>query len=188
LPSSLRDRRIEQEWLLLNELAAANRGLVEVLHRRKLADSEDFGVRLHNTEGILADDETDTRVSSHNVRLSFPRFYPAAPLEAYLSHPVRHPNVDPRNGFVCLWTKYGVRETVVEALSRLQEMITWQRMNLDVEHVMQPEAVDWHSAARKNGSDLFPFSCQPIQELHDFRLEKERFRPQGRIRRRLEPF
>jgi ubiquitin-protein ligase len=186
LSASLRERRIEQEWLLLQELAAANPGLLEVLDRRKLADSEDFQLLLHETEGIPAEDSS-TRVRSHQVRLSFPRFYPAAPLEAYLAQPVKHPNVDPRNGFVCLWTKHAGRETVVEALRRLQEVIVWKRMNLDNDHLMQPAAVAWHADITRRQPTLFPLPYTPLKELPGFRLEKDRFQPPGRPRKRLEP-
>ncbi len=187
MPASLRDRRIEQEWLLLNELATTNPDLLEVLRRRKLADSEDFAVRLNETEGILAGEPADMRIRVHHVRLSFPRFYPTSPLEAYLSQPVKHPNVDPRNGFVCLWTRHGTGETVVEALRRLQEVIAWKRMNLDSDHLMQPETIDWHATAIEEEPNLFPLAYEPIQELKDFRLEKERFRPPRAPRKRLEP-
>lgn len=186
MSASLRERRIEQEWLLLQELAAANPGLLEILDRRKLADSEDFQLLLHETEGIPAQD-SGTRVRSHQVRLSFPRFYPAAPLEAYLTQPVKHPNVDPRNGFVCLWTKHAGRETVVEALRRLQEVIVWKRMNLDNDHLMQPEAVAWHADIAQRQPTLFPLPCTPLKELPGFRLEKDHFQQPGRPRKRLEP-
>ena len=187
MPTSLRDRRIEQEWRLLNHLAEANQDLVAVVRRRTFADSEDFQLLLHETEGIATGEPRDTRIRSHQVRLSFPRFYPTAPIEAYLAQPVKHPNVDPRNGFVCLWTKHGGRETVVEALRRLQEVIVWKRMNLDNDHLMQPEAVEWHTAIARRQPAFFPLPYTPLRELKNFRLEKDRFQPPSRRRKRLEP-
>lgn len=187
MPESLRDRRIEQEWLLLGKLAAANPTIVEIVGRRRLADSEDFEVRLHQTDGIPFGAEVESRIHSHEVRLSFPRFYPTSPLEAYLGKPLIHPNIDPENGFVCLWTRHGTRETVVEALRRLQEVISWKSLNLDTDHLMQRDAAAWRDRLVQEEPDLFPLPFTPIEELKEFRLEKERFRPPGRVRKRLEP-
>lgn len=186
MPESLRDRRIEQEWLLLGKLAAANPAIVEVVRRRRLADSEDFAVRLHETDGVPLGGEVKSRIHSHEVRLSFPRFYPTSPLEAYLGTPVIHPNVDPENGFVCLWTRHGTRETVVEALRRLQEVIAWKSFNLDTEHLMQRDALRWRARMEQARRDLFPLPFTPIEELLEFRREKDRFRPPGGGRKRLE--
>jgi len=187
LPEPLRDRRIEQEWLLLQKLAAANPTIVEVVRRRRLADSEDFEVRLHQTDGIPLGGEPESRIHSHEVRLSFPRFYPTSPLEAYLGKPLVHPNIDPENGFVCLWTRHGTRETVVEALRRLQDVITWKSLNLDTEHLMQRDAEAWRTRTEERHPDLFPLPFTPIEEVLEFRREKEHFRPPGRVRKRLEP-
>jgi len=187
LPESLRDRRIEQEWLLLGKLAATNPTIVEVVRRRRLADSEDFEVRLHQTDGIPVGGEVESRIHSHEVRLSFPRFYPTSPLEAYLGKPLVHPNIDPENGFVCLWTRHGTRETVVEALRRLQEVISWKSFNLGTEHLMQRDAAAWRDGMEENQPGLFPLPFAAIEEVLEFRREKDRFRPPGRVRKRLEP-
>ena len=187
MPESLRERRIEQEWLLLGKLAAANPEVVEVVGRRHLADSEDFEVRLHETDGIPVGGEVESRIHSHDVRLSFPRFYPTSPLEAYLGKPLVHSNIDPENGFVCLWTRHGTRETVVEALRRLQDVISWKSFNLDTEHIMQRDAEAWRAQIEESQPGLFPLPFTPIEEVLEFRREKERFRPPGRARKRLEP-
>jgi len=53
------------------------------------------------------------------VRFAFARFFPAVPIEAYLTRPVFHPNVHPTTGFVCLWSRFSKADTVIEALCRL---------------------------------------------------------------------
>jgi len=75
--------------------------------------------------------------------LRFPRFFPAVPIEATLTLPVFHPNVDSRSGFVCLWTRTSPGDTVMEALRRLQRIVAWAAVNNEAEHVMQPEAARW---------------------------------------------
>jgi hypothetical protein len=97
-----------------------------------------------------------------------------------------HPNIDLETGFVCLWTRHGTRETVVEALRRLQEVIAWTSFNRDTEHLMQRDAEAWRTRIEERHPDLFPLPYMPIEELLEFRLEKERFRLPTKPRQRLE--
>src|SRR5258708_5920860 len=136
---SLAVRRLRQEWLLLQEIARLNPGVVEVLSRRRLADGETFEIALHQTCGITSWTEgRPVLARSHRVTFRFPRFFPSTPIEAYLATPVLHPNVDPSDGFVCLWTRSSSGDTVMEAVRRLQQIIAWKLVNFEATHVMQP--------------------------------------------------
>ena len=140
----MRKRRIENEWQLLSELAALNPAAVEVLERGTGLEGEYFRLRLNKTSGpVLAERGIELR-DSHLIEFRFPGFFPAVPIEAVLPQPVFHPNVDPDNGFVCLWERVSPGGTVAEALMRLQLVIVWELVNLTPDHMMQPSAAAWY--------------------------------------------
>ena len=62
-------------------------------------------------------------------------------MEMYLSVPVLHPNVHPETGFVCLWDRHRVSNTVEIAMHKLVAMLAGTLWNADALHVMQPGAV-----------------------------------------------
>jgi ubiquitin-protein ligase len=162
---TLFERRVDQEWKLLQRLAEKNAGLVELVARRRLADGELFEVILHQTSGIVGWRGADPVIERrHHVTFRFPRFFPAVPLDATLAPPVFHPNVDPINGFVCLWTRTSPGDTILEALRRLQRIIAWAAVNYDPEHVMQPEAV---------ASPCRQLEFTPLIELEDFKRQRD---------------
>lgn len=183
--SNLYERRVEEEWKLLQKLAERNPGVVEVVGRRRLADGDLFEVALHQTAGIVAWRGTEPVLEmSHRVLLRFPRFFPAVPIEATVAPPVFHPNVDPRSGFVCLWTRTSAGDTVMEALRRLQRIVAWAAVNNAAEHVMQPEAVRWGQEQGERARREFT----PLVEAAEFKLERDyRELEETPRRRRLEP-
>ncbi len=181
MSGGLRARRLEQEWRLLEELVARNPHCLAQARRERDVLADEFHVRLLATTALL---RTDGRITEHDVRLRFPRFFPTQPLEAYLAQPVFHPNVDPSNGFVCLWTKTEAGDTVMEALRRLQLALCWQAWNEEGDHTMQPAALEWlqDDANRKS----LPLACEPLVELEAFRRQKS-FEARSGTRRRLTP-
>jgi ubiquitin-protein ligase len=139
---SLRARRLENEWKLLAQLAEHNPGVVEVVRRETLPDADVFHVILHRTSALaLGDPPRLMELASHAVAFRYLSFYPSVPIEAFLVTPVFHPNVHPENGFVCLWDRFSSGDTIVEAIRKLQQVITWELWNDRAEHVMQPEAL-----------------------------------------------
>jgi hypothetical protein len=109
-------------------------------------------ILLHDTSGLVEIDGRKTMVSSHGAEIRFPRFFPYVPMEATLQRPVFHPNVDPNNGFVCLWSRFFVGDTVVTALQQLQKVIAWELINQDPRHVIQPAAVEWYKSPSREWS------------------------------------
>jgi ubiquitin-protein ligase len=139
---TLRARRLENEWKLLAQLAEHNPGILEVVRRETLPDADVFHVVLHRTSVLsLIEPRTLMQFASHEVAFRFPSYYPSVPIEAFLVKPVFHPNVHPENGFVCLWDKFSSGDTIVEAIVKLQKVITWELWNGRDNHVMQPEAL-----------------------------------------------
>lgn len=178
--STLYERRVDEEWNLLQKLAERNPGVVELVGRRRLADGDLFEVALHQTAGIVGWRGTEPVLErSHRVLLRFPRFFPAVPIEATLASPVFHPNVDPRSGFVCLWTRTSAGDTIMEALRRLQRIVAWAAVNNAAEHVMQPEAVRWG----QDQAERARLDFTPLVEAAEFKLERDYREPKGRRKR-----
>ncbi len=162
--SDLRTRRIAAERRFLDQLAAANPGRLELL-----AWSGDAAlVRLLDTPAYLGGGLI-ARV--HDLRLNFPEYYPAVPLEAFLERPVLHPNVHPGNGFICLWDRHAAGDTVVETLRQVQRVITWRLRNDSPEHVMQASLAP-HP----------PLAYEPVSPPAGYTLPPD---PQAKRRRRL---
>ncbi len=78
----------------------------------------------------------------HSLKLAFAPYYPAVPIEAYLDVPVRHPNVHPSTGFICLWDKHSTGDTVIEALRQTQRVLSGELRNAEADHLMQPDSLD----------------------------------------------
>ena len=124
--STLYERRVEQEWRLLEAIAKGNPDLLENPTRCVEVDSALFRFRLQQTQALI---QTPTGLhlqDLHDVVIYFPRFFPSVPIEASLLKPVFHPNVHPETGFVCLWNRFSPGDTVVEAITQLQRVITWE--------------------------------------------------------------
>ncbi len=187
LTDDLRARRLHQEWRLIEELARANSAIVEVVGRRSEARTDEFMIWLHQTPAIV-DPGSGRERCSHRVTFRFPRFYPLAPIEVYLTEPVFHPNIDAQNGFVCLWTRSSAGDTVMEAVRRLQQILSGQLFNLAADHLMQPEAGKWYEQSRTLPDSPLPLPFTAVQEIASFRLETSYRRRAKSRRRRLERF
>lgn len=156
----MRKRRIQNEWKLLQELEARNPAILQVAERGLSAAGEFFRVRLRQTAGPVKAFGRITLQESHQIEFYFPRFFPAVPIEAALQTPVFHPNVDPDNGFVCLWTRTCAGDDIVEAAARIQRIIAWDLVNFAPDHLMQTDAVDWYRNEVR--TIALPCSFQPL--------------------------
>lgn len=136
---SLRSRRIDAEWELLEKLAAANQPVIAHIEFHE----EEFRVELRespawiSSRAWISSNESLWTEREHLVRYVFPRYYPSLPLEAYMVQPVAHPNVDPENGFVCLWKSYRAAQTIVDAVITTRAVLSWSAVNSDAVHCMQ---------------------------------------------------
>lgn len=138
-------RRLRAEWARLCDLVHLNPGRLA----NPSAVDTTFSVTLTNTPALpltasaaVADSEADLPwpepVRTHPLRIVFPRFFPTVPMELYLEHPMRHPNIHPVTGFVCLWEAHRVSYTLEHALHRAAAILGWRLLNPDPRHVMQP--------------------------------------------------
>src|ERR1051325_7426164 len=168
--STLYQRRVEQEWRLLQLLAEANPSFIENQKQKKEVQGEIFTFMLRQTLGLLGPPGNFQSVDVHAVSLHFPKFFPSTPIEASLTHPVFHPNVHPETGFVCLWNRFSPGATVMEAISQLQQVITWKLVNQETDHLMQPEALAWYKNPAR-GMEL-PLAYTPISKPTDFQQER----------------
>jgi len=142
---SLRADRVEKEWTLLERLAGANPGYVEILGRAPSGVEDVFHVKLQSSPGIQEahGDRIATR-QSHTLRLCFPRFFPEVPIDCYVEEPLFHPNVKAETGFVCLWEQASVRDTIVQAVARAQAISAFRMVNTGAPHLMNKDAAVWY--------------------------------------------
>lgn len=160
----MRARRIENEWTLLEALQQANPSRLRLARDRDL-----FLLEVGGFPALLSspcEDVTanDAIVSSHRLRIVFPRYYPVMSAEVYLDTPVFHPNVHPDTGFVCLWTKHRVQTTLEQTLAQLQRVLAWDLFNAQTEHVMQLNALFWY--AQSDVRVRFPLHFVPFEPVH----------------------
>ena len=137
------ERRLREEWALLAELAAHNPDRLTDL----AADDTTFWVTLHATPALSL--EGESILDQHRLRLDYPRFFPALPLELSLETPVFHPNVHALTGFVCLWDRHRTSNTVEHALHKTVAMLGWKLLNSEPRHTMQPAALALAPADRE---------------------------------------
>jgi ubiquitin-protein ligase len=142
--STLYQRRVEQEWRILQELAKTNPDLLQGCRRRAESGGERFQFTLRKTQAFLEQGGELVIIDKHHARIFFPRFFPALPLELSLESPVFHPNVHPETGFVCLWNRSSPGDTIAGAIAQLQRVITWELFNETADHLMQPKALEWY--------------------------------------------
>jgi len=161
----LRHQRIENEWTVLGQMAAANPS--RLLIEKRCGDQ--FLLTLHETAAPIVEDREIKLVSDHELRISFARFFPAMPLEVYLTRPVFHPNVHPVTGFVCLWSRFSQTDTVVEAVCRLQRILSYSVFSEAQDDVMQPDALDWATNAERGVE--FPLPCISLAKPPSWREE-----------------
>jgi ubiquitin-protein ligase len=182
---TLYQRRLEQEWEILELIVTANPEILENPQRTVEIPGEVFNFVLSQTLGLTGTPLNFESVNSHKVYLHFPKFFPSTPIEANLAQPVFHPNVHPETGFVCLWNRFSPGDTVMEAISQLQRVIAWELVNEETDHLMQPEALAWYKDPAR-GMEL-PLPYQPITKPIDFQKERTyAIRPPNSFRRRLE--
>lgn len=172
----LRHQRIENEWAILNQMAVASPGRLTIQKR----SSDEFVLLLLETAAPLCRNGEIELVCEHQVRFSFARFFPAVPIEAYLARPVFHPNIHPTTGFVCLWSRFSQADTVVEALCRLQRILTYSVFSDSPDDVMQPEALTW--AANTQRGMALPLPCHPLAKPPRWPEEKDHRTPPARRR------
>jgi hypothetical protein len=126
---------------MLEEAARHNPVVLELGPWTRRADCDAFQLTLAGTAALIESPDGMTTIDRHDVEIQMPDFFPAVPLQLYLARPVFHPNVHPVTGFVCLWDRFSPGDSVLEALRRLQRVITWEVYNDDPNHVMQPKAL-----------------------------------------------
>lgn len=166
-PGSLWHTRLAGEWTLLEQSAALNPGRIRALSQ----EDSTFRFTLHHVPAPALDANPKDRhiVATHAVEVVFPEHFPAAPLELSLKTPVWHPNVHPLTGFVCLWQGHRASHNIELALHKLLAILSWQVLNRDGVHVMQPDAL---AAADLDGQSLQrALRCAPLIGTATFQYE-----------------
>jgi len=181
--STVYERRVEQEWRLLQALVESSPTIVGPAKKEATENGSSFDFDLHGTEAIIKVFDGFQIRSDHKVSLHFPAFFPSIPIEASLAQPVFHPNIHPATGFVCLWGKFSSRDTVIEAVAQLQRIVTWQLLNRESEHIMQPAALVWFDDPARPVS--LPLRFQPISVPRALLLQRKYRNPPENLRRRL---
>jgi ubiquitin-protein ligase len=176
--TSLRERRICNEWRLLHRFAEANPDMLEVNARSQDLESESFHVTLDRTSALICSPSGVRLVNRHQITIRMPDFFPAVPMQVFLIVPVLHPNVHPSTGFVCLWDRFNPGDTAITALRQLQRVISWEIFNTELEHLMQSEACQLYRQQ--------PLPYTPLQMQPEFERERIYHAPKsGKFRSRL---
>jgi ubiquitin-protein ligase len=161
------ERRLQAEWELLQTLAQLNPD------RLTGVSTEDrlFRFTLRETPARLAHSANDNPVTVHHLRVLYPSYFPAVPLEVYVDDAFWHPNVHPETGFVCVWERHRIDYTVEHAIHKVVAMMAGRLYNREAIHVMQPEALNW--IEQWDDGDPAPDRVRPLTGItHDtFALE-----------------
>ncbi|WP_158822418.1 ubiquitin-conjugating enzyme E2 [Granulicella sp. S156] len=162
------ERRLQAEWELLQRLARLNPSRLTDLS----VEDRLFRLTLRETSARLARAIPDGPVTVHHLRVIYPTYFPAVPLEVYVDNAFWHPNVHPETGFVCIWEQHRVDHTVEHALHKVVAMVGGRLYNREALHVMQPGALDW--IEQWNDGDLTRDRVKPlIGVAHDtFALDR----------------
>jgi hypothetical protein len=172
----LRRQRIDNEWAILGQMAEVNRDCIDIKERR----TDEFLLVLKKSSAPILNAVEIQLVQEHELRFVFARFFPAVPIEAYLTRSAFHPNVHPTTGFVCLWNRFSKADTVVEALCQLQRILTYSVFSHSPDDVMQPEALSWALDANR-GTEL-PLSCSLLVKPPGWPEERDFRNPSPRRR------
>lgn len=154
------ERRLVYEWDCLQQLMVE---MPDKLCEARRIDDHTFLLSVAQMPALSMQPDEDWQPNirdSHQITLSCPRYYPAVPSEIFLSEPAFHPNVDAVNGFVCLWDKHRVANTVRQALAKLASVLAWRLMNADAPHLMQPSALSWYRSSPEAQAKL-PLNKHP---------------------------
>jgi len=74
--STLYQRRVEQEWRLLELLARANPNILENIKRDQEWTEKFLGFTLHQTQALIGKAEGFQFLNSHQAHLYFPKIFP----------------------------------------------------------------------------------------------------------------
>lgn len=128
---------MQAEWDLLQQLALLNPGRLTGIS----CEDHIFRLTLRGAPVRLTSSPKGEPVSIHEVRVAYPSFFPASPLEVYIGRAFFHPNVHPETGFVCVWSQHRSEHTIEHALHKLVAMMSGRLYNRETMHKMQPEAL-----------------------------------------------
>lgn len=161
-------RRVEAEWADFNSLVSLNIARFGDIGRRQSGIEVDFVFDLLKTPSFVRSSQQPAAlevIETHSVKIRFPRFFPAVPMEVrVLSFPV-HPNIDPLNGYICLWAEHHPLNTVGDSLWLLEGMLTWRICNEEDAPNLQPEA---YSMLRQPGLlDQIPLAHSSLLNIPD---------------------
>jgi ubiquitin-protein ligase len=172
------ERRLHAEWELLQKLAQLNPDRLAGIS----ADDRVFRVTLREAPTRMTGGGI---VSTHRLRVVYPSHFPAAPLEIYVDDAFCHPNVHPETGFVCVWDRHRIDNTVEHAVHKVVAMMGGRLCNRDALHVMQPEAL--RQIGQENQEAPATPNVNPLWGIdHDtFALEPPTTDQELRRRRRL---
>jgi ubiquitin-protein ligase len=158
---TLHQRRVANELELLEQLAVRNPAILQLTGRAIDPDKSRIDFQLLASPGLISENGILRVSAAHAGEIRLPRFFPAVPIEIYLTLPVFHPNIDPDNGFVCLWREFSSDHTCLEAVRRLRAILAWKMMNPNPLQVIQPEAITW--LADPNREPRGPFEYEQLQ-------------------------
>ena len=157
---NLRNRRIDTEWHLLNDLADANSATLVAISRSE----DEFRIDMRESPAWMGGKYKQQIEPAHLVRYVYPRYYPSLPLEGYFVRPICHINVDAVTGFICLWQDYRPAQTIVDAILITRAIMACKVANWDPAHRMQHDVATEHRELYELSMPalILPISCHGL--------------------------
>jgi Ubiquitin-conjugating enzyme len=157
---NLRDRRMDEEWQMLEAIAHVNRPTFVAITRAR----DEFHIIMRDSPAWVNVRGRQRVETEHALRYVYPRYYPSLPLEGYFVRSILHVNVDPKTGFVCLWKDYRPAQTIVDAILVTRAIMSGKAANFDAAHRMQHDALldDADSRVLLMPPLNIPAECRPL--------------------------
>jgi ubiquitin-protein ligase len=148
--AGLRQSLIENDVMMLQELAQLNPNVIRVISLDRNSAEEQVEISISQTPGIVRlTDDTPILRNEHRFRFVFPRFYPEMPIACYCFDPLFHPNVSPETKFFCLWAKFShLENNILQAICRAQAATALRIVNIHRDHWLNPTAAKWYLEQR----------------------------------------
>jgi len=157
--SSVRQRRLSEDYRMVMELVAASGGALAISETRGTAP--ETYVLKYRCKGIeRIDRDAPVYRDEHRVRIELPAAYPAQQPVAIMLTPIFHPHVFPMNN-ICLGKRWTPAEYLDSLILRIGAIIQYDPQYFDFSSPANREAASW----AQGHMQMFPVGRCNFREL-----------------------